>query len=461
MLKYFLLLLLFVPAESFAFTTGQNATLVIGHDDFDTGGTIHDNATSDVLYSPDGVAFDKSGDLWIADTGFNRLLEFAPPFTSGEEATLVLGQDDFVSTSPALSATGLDQPYGLAFDSDGNIWVADTNNNRIVEYRTPFTNGETVSLVIGYPSFDKGVYPTTAGSLAAPYGLAFDKSGNLWAVDYYNNRILEYVPPFKNQMNASLEIGQPDLTSNSDGTTANRLNLPSAIAFDEKGNLWVTDSLNNRVLEFSYPFSTDQSATLVVGQENFTTNLPGVTDDSMNTPYGIIFDRSGNLWVTDGNNARVLGYTPPFSNGMSASLVLGQTNFAEMVSGTSANLLAEPYDVKVDNSGNLWVADTDNNRVLEFATTVTSTQIPSWVKNNAKWWSEDTISDQTFVSGIQYMIKEGIIVVPSTNSSTSQSQQIPSWIKNSAGWWASGQISDDSFVKGIQYLISNGIINVG
>jgi sugar lactone lactonase YvrE len=459
MLKYFLLLLLFVPAESFAFTTGQNATLVIGHDDFDTGGTIHDNATLDNLYSPDGVAFDKSGDLWVADTGFNRLLEFSPPFTNGENATLVLGQDGFVSTSPALSATGLDQPYGLAFDNGGNMWVADTNNNRIVEYKTPFTNGEAVSLVIGYPSFDKGVYPTTAGSLAAPYGLAFDKSGNLWAVDYYNNRILEYVPPFENQMNASLVIGQPDLTSNSDGTTANRLNLPSAIAFDETGNLWVTDSLNNRVLEFSYPFSTDQSAALVIGQNNFTTNLPSITDNSMNTPYGIIFDKSENLWVTDGNNARVLEYTPPFSDGMSASLVLGQTNFAEMSTGTSANMLAEPYDVKVDAGGNLWVADTDNNRVLEFATA--STQIPSWVKNDAKWWSDDTISDQTFLSGIQYMIKSGIIVVPTTNSSTTQSQQIPSWIKNSAGWWASGQISDDTFVKGIQYLISNGIINVG
>jgi hypothetical protein len=59
------------------------------------------------------------------------------------------------------------------------------------------------------------------------------------------------------------------------------------------------------------------------------------------------------------------------------------------------------------------------------------------------------------------MIKEGIIVVPSTVSSTNQSQQIPSWIKNSAGWWASGQISDSDFVKGVQYLISNGIVLVG
>ncbi|MDE1867865.1 MAG: peptidase, partial [Thaumarchaeota archaeon] len=66
----------------------------------------------------------------------------------------------------------------------------------------------------------------------------------------------------------------------------------------------------------------------------------------------------------------------------------------------------------------------------------------------------------TFVGGIQYMIKQGIIAVPPTASNTNQSQQIPAWIKNSAGWWASNEISDDDFVKGVQYLISNGIIKV-
>lgn len=368
MLKYILLFLLFIPLQSFAFTTGQNATLVIGHNDFDTGGTIHDTPTGHVLYLPEGMAFDKSGNLWVVDTGFNRLLMFAPPFTSGESATLVIGQQNFTSVEPALSATGLDQPYGMAFDNDGNMWVADTNNNRIIEYKTPFTTGEAAYIIIGSPSFDKGVYPTTASSLAAPYGVAFDRSGDLWAVDYYDNRILEYEPPFKSQMNASLVIGQPDFTSNSDGSTQNRTNLPSAIAFDGTGNLWVTDSLNNRALEFSRPFSTDESASLVIGQKNFTENFSGITNDSLNTPYGITFDKSGNLWLTDGNNARVLEYAPPFSNGMPASLVLGQTNFVGMHMGTSSNMLAEPYDVKVDDKGNLWVADTDNNRVLEFVT---------------------------------------------------------------------------------------------
>ncbi|MGI0087635.1 MAG: hypothetical protein ACREBI_06705 [Nitrosotalea sp.] len=64
------------------------------------------------------------------------MLEFLPPFTSGEKASLVLGQGDFVSTGSVLSATGLDPPYGMTFDNDGNMWVADTNN-RVLEFATP------------------------------------------------------------------------------------------------------------------------------------------------------------------------------------------------------------------------------------------------------------------------------------------------------------------------------------
>jgi hypothetical protein len=120
------------------------------------------------------------------------------------------------------------------------------------------------------------------------------------------------------------------------------------------------------VLEFTYPFSANQPASLVIGQKNFTTNQSGITNDTLNTPYGITFDSGGNLWVTDGNNARVLEYVPPFTNGQAASLVLGQINFAAMHMGTSTAMLAEPYDVKFDNSGNLWLADTANNRILEF-----------------------------------------------------------------------------------------------
>lgn len=85
-------------------------------------------------------------------------------------------------------------------------------------------------------------------------------------------------------------------------------------------------------------------------------------------------------------------------------------------------------------------------------------QIPLWVKNNARWWSEGTIDDANFLKGIEYLVQKGIIVVPPANATVQQAQSIPSWIKNSAGWWADGKISDGEFEKGIQYLISSGII---
>jgi len=86
--------------------------------------------------------------------------------------------------------------------------------------------------------------------------------------------------------------------------------------------------------------------------------------------------------------------------------------------------------------------------------------IPSWIKNNAKWWAEGTIGDKDFVNGIQYLIKEKIMKIPSTQSGSGTSQVIPSWIKNNAKWWAEGTIGDKDFVNGIQYLINQGIIKV-
>ncbi|NHI03956.1 Copper binding protein, plastocyanin/azurin family [Candidatus Nitrosotalea sp. TS] len=96
------------------------------------------------------------------------------------------------------------------------------------------------------------------------------------------------------------------------------------------------------------------------------------------------------------------------------------------------------------------------------ANTTQTTVIPSWIKNNAKWWSQGQLGDDQFVQGLQYMIQHGIIQIPTQTGSTAASgtQQIPAWIKNNAGWWASGQIGDDQFVQGLQYMITNGIIKI-
>ena len=87
--------------------------------------------------------------------------------------------------------------------------------------------------------------------------------------------------------------------------------------------------------------------------------------------------------------------------------------------------------------------------------------VPSWVKNNAGWWADGTISENEFISAIQHLIKEEILIVPSTSVSSDAAQQkVPTWVKNNAGWWAEGTISDNEFLNGIQHLIKIGIVNV-
>jgi hypothetical protein len=86
--------------------------------------------------------------------------------------------------------------------------------------------------------------------------------------------------------------------------------------------------------------------------------------------------------------------------------------------------------------------------------------IPDWIKNNALWWSEDQIDDSTFIQGIEYLVKNQIIIIPLTQQKTSNSQDVPEWIKNNAEWWAADQINDKTFVQGLEFLIKNGIIHV-
>ena len=101
----------------------------------------------------------------------------------------------------------------------------------------------------------------------------------------------------------------------------------------------------------------------------------------------------------------------------------------------------------------------DNKNIGTLSFSVISEIIPDWIKNNARWWSSDIISDGEFIDGIEELIEKEIIsVTPSEN--TTFEREIPDWIKNNAQWWADEQISDEDFVKSIQYLVNKGIIRI-
>ncbi len=102
-------------------------------------------------------------------------------------------------------------------------------------------------------------------------------------------------------------------------------------------------------------------------------------------------------------------------------------------------------------------------KIVEITTTDTLIpyKIPSWIKNNAGWWADGLIDDSSFVEGMQFLIKEDMILIQSTTSDVDgHISEIPSWIKNNAGWWADGLIDDSSFVEGMQFLIKDGLIRV-
>ena len=89
-----------------------------------------------------------------------------------------------------------------------------------------------------------------------------------------------------------------------------------------------------------------------------------------------------------------------------------------------------------------------------------SVVVPDWIRNNASWWSSGQIDDSTFIRGIEFLIKNEIILVSSEKQNISESQEIPPWIKNNAGWWAEGSLDDKTFLKGLEFLLENGVIRV-
>jgi len=277
------------------FSTGQSANVVLGQADFTTATADIAPAvavggggpTASTMALPAATAVDSAGNLYVAEDGNCRVTQFKPPFSNGMSASLAFGQPDLstgncaaaTSASSLGNATGVDQVFGVIVDSSGDLWVADSGSNRVLEYKPPFSNGMAATLAIGQANLASGgvnqggTAPTNA-SLSDPAYPAFDSSGNLWIVNFSNNRVLEFRPPFATGMAASVVLGQADFThgaANQGGAVgANTLRGGDGVAFDSSGNMWVPDALNHRVLEFQPPFTTNMAASLVLGQADFT-----------------------------------------------------------------------------------------------------------------------------------------------------------------------------------------------
>ncbi|MGV1047938.1 MAG: 6-bladed beta-propeller [Solirubrobacterales bacterium] len=316
---------------------------------------------------PEGIAVDASGNIWVSDTYGGRVQKFSEggAFIKalgtkgsgsgqlGEPTSLDVGPDgkvwitdwqnnrvavfseagEFVRQFGSEGAGNgqFNRPDAINIDSRGVVRVGDQNNGRIQAFNQ---NGEYVAQ-FGSKGTGVGQF-----SFSYPMGLTSDSRGHFWIADTNNNRIQKwtipnYIPDYTAAAGGSF---------GSAGSGNGQFNLPGDIALDPSGNLWITDTNNNRIEKFN------SSGTYLSKFGSL-----GSGNGQLNRPASIAVDASGNLWVADANNNRI----QKFNSKGEFLLKVGSL-------GTGNGAFSAPEGIAIGPEGNLWVADTKNGRLQVF-----------------------------------------------------------------------------------------------
>ena len=322
-----------------------------------TVGSGGDNgpALSAQLNYPNGVAVDSTGDLYIADTYNHRIREVS----SGTIATVAgNGTAGYSGDNSPAAGAHLNYPEGVAVDSAGNLYIADTNNNCIRE-----VSSGAIATVAGSGG---NVYggdggPAISAQLNAPPGVAVDSAGNLYIADY-NNRIRKV----SNGVIATVAGGASSFGDNGPAIGA-ELFRPYGVAVDAAGNSYIADSGNSRVRKVSNGVITTVAGN---GAQGFGGDNGAATSAQLNEPYGVAVDSSGNLYIADSGNSRIR----MVANGVITTVAgSGTQGFGGDNGPATSALLNNPYGVAVDSSGNLYIADSGNSRIRMVANDVITT----------------------------------------------------------------------------------------
>lgn len=384
--------------------SGAIADIIIGQVDKIANLTSAQNGRSTSLNLPSGLVVDSSGNLYVADASNNRVLRFPKPFQQNGQILpdLVIGQTSFssktanaggVSATSLALGTGSIVKNGLAIDSQGSLWVADTNNHRVLRYpagslRGQPSNGPAADLVLGQADFVSrvaGASVISKTSMRGPQALAFDSGGRLFVSDSEGRILVFPASPQTNAPAVRLMGLDTKLVAGSVPVTQTQLNVCYGVASSAAGII-VADSQSNRVLLFP-PFDSwapeatqfSPSATTVVGQQDFFSfkanqGNADASSASFNFPSDVAVSGS-ELFVADGQNNRVLVF-PSSAQGLTttATRVLGQLDFpytgVNLVDGKGFNLTGTVWGSAIlDTSvtpARMYVADTQNNRVLGY-----------------------------------------------------------------------------------------------
>jgi len=336
-------------------------------------------ATQANLDQPSSLAFDGAGNLYIADSAHNRIRMVAapvPPATAGIITTIAgTGVVGYTGDGQPASAATLSNPSGVTLDGAGNLYIADTGNNVICKISADTGNISTVAGNIngtaGYAG-DGGL--ATSAELNLPLGITVDGSGNLYIADTANQRIRKVTAPAPPAIAGIIStvagdgvlsgIGDGKGTYSGDGGMAidAGLSLPYAVAFDDAGNMYIPDSANNvirMVTAVSGAISLTSTISTVVGSYPGIAGYSGdggpATAAHMNEPSGVTLDAAGNLYIADTQNTRIR----KVNGGNIATLVVNGvgTNLSPGGATPAAVQIYAPMGLFLDGNGNLYFAD--------------------------------------------------------------------------------------------------------
>ena len=317
-------------------------------------------ATKAQLNRPVSVAVDSQGNLYIGEYTNNLIRKVDSKGTISTFAGT--GGFGFAGDGSAASGANFGNPLGIAVDSGGNLYVVDLWNYRIRK----ISSSGTISTIAGSGTFSyAGDGATaTAAQLNLPGGVVVDPARNVYIADSGNHRVRKVAP--NGVITTVAGNGQAGSGGDNGQATAAQLNHPLGLALDAAGNLYIADTLNSRVRKVA----GDGTISTVAGNGNigFSGDNGAATAAQLNLPSGVAVDKAGNLYIADSANHRVRKVSGGTITTLAGNDVPGFGSSGDDpnspgVGPASSESLFYPFGVAVDSGNNVYIADTQNNRV--------------------------------------------------------------------------------------------------
>ena len=327
-------------------------------------------ATAANLDQPSTVAFDGAGNMYIADSSHNEIRKVtapAPPAVAGIISVLAgTGDPAYTGDGGSAPLATLSNPSGVAVDGAGNVYIADTGNDAIRKIAAA-TGIITTVAGPGTPGTLGDGGPATAAYLNAPQGVTVDGQGNLFIADT-NNQLVRRVDASTGIITTVAGNGDPSGKGDGKGTYSGDgkpaidagISLPYSVAFDTAGNMYIPDSANHRIRKVTAVNGAITSASIIstiagTGAPGFSGDGGPATAAVLNTPSGVAVDPAGNLYIADTQNSRIRKVN--LTSGDIATLTANGSTYINPGGSLESVQVYAPVGLFLDGAGNLYFAD--------------------------------------------------------------------------------------------------------